>query len=177
MEMKLIGSRALGIHNEKSDFDYVVLDDRDGGLKDIINKGINQHTHCYHYPRKYREQIAHFNVEQKNDYIWLYNAEDYNYGIIDINPFEYREKWIELMKNIEWYSKYWFIPNVKIVRKRVYHIVYNFECLKANSVHIDAEALSRVKEWHDGKKSLEDYKNLIEEIKNWADKITSGETK
>lgn len=162
--MKLVGSRNLGIHFENSDYDYVVIDDRDGGWKDVVNERIDKNHHCYHYPKNYREQIAHFNVEHKDDFIWIYNAEDYKSGIIDVNPFDYKDKWIDMLKSMEFYHRSWFVPNLQIVRKRVYHIVYNLECLKCNSLELDEKALSIVKEWHDGGKTLEDYENLINEI-------------
>lgn len=160
--MYLAGSRNIGVHNKHSDFDYAVIDDREG--YEIINERIDKKHHCYHYPKKYRDDVAHFNVERTDDFIWLYNVEDYKSGLIDVNPFDYKEKWIGMLKTMDFFNRVFFIPNVKIIKKRVYHIVYNLECLKANSIYLNEEATSRVKEWHDAPKTLEEYHKVIQEI-------------
>ena len=94
--MKLIGSRSLGIHNENSDYDYVVIEEGDGNWEDITNERLGNRRHCYHYPKGYRDRISMFNIEQ-DDYHWMHNAEDYMLGVIDINPFDYREEWVKRM--------------------------------------------------------------------------------
>ena len=47
-EMILIGSRNLGIHNINSDWDYAILDLKEGGtFKHIVNEKIGPKQHCY----------------------------------------------------------------------------------------------------------------------------------
>ena len=60
-EMKLIGSRNLGIHNENSDWDYAILDLKEGGtFRHIVNEKIGLKQHCYHYNKEYRYKVARF---------------------------------------------------------------------------------------------------------------------
>ena len=127
--MKLIGSRSLGIHNENSDYDYVVIEEGDGTWEDIVNERLGNRRHCYHYPKGYRDRIAEFNCDAE-DYHWMHNAEDYMLGIIDINPFDYRDEWVSRLKELNLFDDYWFNRRSKLPRKRVYHIVYCLEALK-----------------------------------------------
>lgn len=107
-EMKLIGSRNLGINYENSDYDYVVLDDdvTGGTFGHIINDHFKEHHHCYHYNRDYRMKVARFEIEDVNDYQFVYNAEDYKAGLFDVNPFDYKAIWIEKLKTVDFYCKY-----------------------------------------------------------------------
>ena len=162
--MKLIGSRSLGIHNENSDYDYVVIEEGDGNWEDITNERLGNRRHCYHYPKGYRDRISMFNIEQ-DDYHWMHNAEDYMLGVIDINPFDYREEWVKRMHELNLFDDFFFIRRSRLPRKRVYHIVYCLEALKNNSVNLSETSLERVKYWHDGNATFEDIKSLIEEIR------------
>lgn len=159
--MKLIGSRNLKIHTDFSDFDYVEIDDRLGGRDDVYNEHINPLHHCYHYPKDYRMKVAIYDTDD-DDYNWIYNAEDYKAGVIDINPFDYKDKWISKIKSIDLFSSQFFLRG--IIRKKTYHIVYNLEVLKEGSVFLSDLALERVKKWHRGNVSLEDLSALKDEI-------------
>ena len=164
-EMKLIGSRNLGIHNENSDWDYAILDLKEGGtFKDIVNEKIGPKQHCYHYNKEYRYKVARFESFDEFDWQFVFNAEDYIAGLIDINPFDYKDIWIEQLKKIDFYHSYWFNFHRRLPFKRVYHIVYNLEALKENTLNISEEAMARVKKFHDRNVSLEDYESIIEEI-------------
>ena len=155
--MKLIGSRNLNIHNENSDYDYVIIEDRE----DIINERLSKKSHCYHYPKEYRKQVALFNVD---DFRWIFNAEDYQGGIIDINPFDFYHQWIYKLSHVNLFDDLYFNKRFKSPRKLIYHIVYNVEVIKAKSFELDEDALNRVKEWHDGKKKFDDIIELSKEI-------------
>lgn len=166
-KMILIGSRNLGIECEWSDWDYAILDLEEGGtFHHIVNDRFEPQKHCYHYNKDYRYRVARF--EQTGEYDWqfIYNAEDYKAGLIDINPFDYKEQWIEQLKLIDFYHPYWFSVNRHVPLKRSYHIVYNLEVLKEGSLNISEEALKRVKRYHDREVSLKEYEDLIEEIKS-----------
>lgn len=157
--MKLIGSRNLNIHNENSDYDYVIIEDRE----DIINERLSKKSHCYHYPVSYKNQLARF-IVQDNDFRWIFNAEDYKGGVIDINPFDYLEQWVSLLKQVNLFDDLYFNKRFKSPRKLIYHIVYNVEVIKAKSFELDEDALNRVKKWHDGDVTIEEYAALEEEI-------------
>lgn len=159
--MKLIGSRNIGINTDFSDFDYVEIDDREGGRDDVYNERITPIHHCYHYPKDYRMKVALYDTDD-NDYTWLYNPEDYKAGVITINPFEHRDKWITKLKTIDLFSPFFFIRG-KIV-KRTYHLIYNLEALKEGSVLLSDLALERVKKWHRGNVSFNDLEALKKEI-------------
>ena len=165
-EMKLIGSRNLGIHNENSDWDYAILDLKEGGtFRHIVNEKIGLKHHCYHYNKEYRYKVARFESFDEFDWQFVFNAEDYIAGLIDINPFDYKDVWIEQLKKIDFYHSYWFNFHRRLPFKRVYHIVYNLEALKENTLNISEEAMARVKKFHDRNATLEDYEAIIEEIK------------
>lgn len=157
--MILIGSRGLGIHTDFSDYDYVAIDDVEG--VEVWNERITPIHHCYHYPKDYRDRLARF-VE--DDWKWIFNAEDYMLGVIDVNPFDYKEAWISHLKTLDMFSELFYINGRP--RKKTYHIVYNVESLKEGSVKLSERAIERVKLFHDGIASLEDYKTLISEINN-----------
>lgn len=161
--MKLIGSRSLGINSENADYDYVQIDDGDGNWENITNERLEVRKHCYHYPKEYRNRIAQFNIDE-DDYHWIYNAEDYMLGIININPFDYKDEWIRRIKELNLFDEMWFIRRSKLPRKRIYHLIYNIEAIKNNSVILSETSLKRVKEWHDGNTTLEDIKDLKTEI-------------
>lgn len=164
-EMVLIGSRNLGVHNEFSDWDYAILDLEEGGtFHDIVNEKLEPKKHCYHYNKDYRYRVARFEIVGQTDWQFIFNAEDYRAGLIDINPFQYRDEWVKQLKQIEFYNHYWFSPVRHLPLKRVYHIVYNLECLKENTLEVSEKALERVKKFHDREVTLEDYKAVIEQI-------------
>jgi hypothetical protein len=164
-DMKLIGSRNLGIHNETSDWDYVALDLTEGDtFQNIINERIGHLRHCYHFNKDYRYGIARFENTDENDWHFIYNAEDYKAGVIDVNPLEYREQWLHRLKTMDFYNPYWFKHHFKTPSKKAYHIVYNLEILKVNSLDISDEAMARVKMFHDRQATAEDYETIIREI-------------
>lgn len=163
--MKLIGSRNLGIHNENSDWDYAILDLEEGGtFQQIQNDHFDKKKHCYHYNYDYRYRVARFEIDDDLDWQFVYNPEDYKAGLIDVNPLEFRDLWIDKLKRINFYHWYWFNTRTHKPLKRVYHIVYNVEVLKEGSINVSETALERVKMWHDGKCTLKDYEALIAEI-------------
>lgn len=164
--MILIGSRNLGIHNSWSDWDYAILDLAEGGtFHHIVNEKLGPNQHCYHYNKEYRYKVARFESFDEFDWQFVFNAEDYIAGLIDINPLDYRDIWIEQLKKIEFFHPYWFNFHRHTPLKRVYHIVFNLEVLKENTLNISEEAMSRVKKFHDRESSLKDYEDIIEEIK------------
>lgn len=165
MEMKLIGSRNLGINESNADWDYAILDLEEGGtFQHIQNDHFDKRKHCYHYNYDYRYRVARFEVDDANDWQFVYNPEDYKAGLIDVNPLDYRDKWVEKLKQLNLYHWYWFNTRTHKPLKRVYHLVYNLEVLKANAIEITDEALQRVKKWHDGDVTIEEYAALEEEI-------------
>lgn len=167
MEMKLVGSRGLGIHNEWSDWDYAILDLEEGGtFHHIINEKLDTRKHCYHYNKEYMDKVARYEDVGDADWQFIFNPENYRAGLIDINPFQYRDAWIKNLKEIDFYHIFWFSPIRRVPNKRVYHIVYNLECLKEGTIDISEEALERVKQWHNGNVSFDDYTALIEAIKS-----------
>ena len=161
--MKLIGSRNLNIHTDFSDFDFAEIDDRQGGRDDVYNEHITPIHHCYHYPKDYRMKVAHYDTDE-DDYNWIYNPEEYKAGLITINPFDYKDLWISKLKSLDLFSPQFFLRG--IIRKKSYHIVYNLEVLKEGSTNISEQSLERVRQWHRGNVSFEDYKALINEIKD-----------
>lgn len=163
--MILIGSRNLGINNENADWDYAILDLEEGGtFQHIQNDHFEYRKHCYHYNYDYRYKVARFEIDDDLDWQFVYNAEDFKAGLIDVNPFDYRDKWVEKLKTINFYHWYWFNTRTHLPLKRAYHIVYNVEVLKEGSINLSETALKRVKDWHDGLYSLKQYEALIEEI-------------
>lgn len=165
MEMKLVGSRGLGIHNEWSDWDYAILDLEEGGtFYHIINEKLGDRKHCYHYNKDYMDMVAKYEDVGEADWQFIFNPENYRANLIDVNPFDYRDAWIDKLKSIDFYHMFWFSPIRRVPNKRVYHIVFNLECLKEGTLNVSEKALERVKQWHDGLCSLKQYETLIEEI-------------
>lgn len=163
--MVLIGSRNLGIHNNTSDWDYAILDLEEGGtFHHIVNEKLEPGKHCYHYNKEYRYKVARFESFDEFDWQFVFNAEDYIAGLIDVNPFDYRDKWVEQLKQIDFYHRYWFNFNKRLPMKRVYHIVFNVEALKEGTLNVSETALNRVKKFHDKDIAIEDYEALISEI-------------
>lgn len=167
MEMKLVGSRGLGIHNDWSDWDYAILDLEEGGtFQHIINEKLDNRKHCYHYNKDYMDKVARYEDMGEADWQFIFNPENYRTGLIDVNPFDYKVAWIKKLKEIDFYHMFWFSPIRRVPNKRVYHIVFNLECLKENTLNVSEKALERVKQWHDNNMTWDDYKSLIEEINN-----------
>ena len=165
-EMKLIGSRNLCINNENADWDYAILDLEEGGtFRHIQNDHFDYRKHCYHYNYDYRYKVARFEIDDINDWQFVYNPEDYKAGLIDVNPLDYKDQWIERLKQLDFYNWYWFNTRLHKPLKRVYHLAYNLEVLKEHTVNVSEMALGRVKRWHDGQCTLQDYEDLIEQIK------------
>lgn len=163
--MKLIGSRNIGIHSEWSDYDYATIDiGRTGGRQDITNEQLARRQHCYHYPEDYRARVAVFETDE-DDFNWIYNAEEFKAGLITTNPLDYKAEWIGLLKTIDFFTPLWWHPRLHIPRKRVWHIVYNLEVIKEGTTDLSEQALTRVRQWHDGNVDKDEYQALIEEIK------------
>lgn len=159
----MVGSRNLGIENENSDYDYVQLDlDKGGTFREIHNEFISKGVHCYHYNKEYRNKSAKFEVEDIDDFQFIYNAEDFRAGVIQDNPFDYKKQWIEKLKAMDFYHRIFYAPHTKVFSKRFYHIVFNLECLKQNTLY---PTMERVKAFHDKKVHNQDYLGIIEEIK------------
>lgn len=162
--MYLIGSRNIGVHNEHSDYDYATIDeDRNGGVKDVYNEKIDKRKHCYHYPKDYRERLAKWEYED-GDWNWLYNIEEYKSGLITINPFEYMDKWIAAIKNLDLFSSPFWNIRIHKPKKRIYHLIYNIEVIKNKSIDLPNEAIERIKRWKYGDVTLKDYDVLKGEI-------------
>lgn len=162
--MILIGSRNLGIDNEHSDYDYVELDAVSGGtFLEIQNERISKNEHCYHYNLEYRNKVAKFEIDDENDFQFIYNAEDYRAGVIDVNPFDYLDIWIEKLKSIDCYNNFFYSSTMDKYLKRFYHLVFNLECIHQNTLYPN---MDRVKMFHDKKAGRIDMEMVISEIQN-----------
>lgn len=159
--MYLVGSRGLGVNTDFSDYDYVEIDEKQGGRGDMYNQRIAPKQHCYHYPQNYLMEVAVYDTDD-GDYNWIYNPLHFKVGLISINPFDHKDKWIAKLKSLDLYSDFFFSRG--IIRKRTYHLIYNLEVLKEGSVFLSETALERVKQWHRGNVSLEDLSALKGEI-------------
>lgn len=161
--MYLIGSRNLGIENERSDWDYIEIDGRGSTCRDIVNVHFDEHKHCYHAPKDYIEKVGRFEINDSADTLWVYNAEYYRTGLIEDNPLNYREIWVERLKNMDIEKSYFWSQRMGKFMKRFYHVVYNVECLKENTLYPD---MTRVKLFHDRQATQEDYESVLEDIQN-----------
>lgn len=165
--MKIVGSRLLGINYDNSDYDFVELDLQDGSTYlDIVNEHFAPHRHCYHFNKDYRDRVARYEVEDENDLHFIYNPEDYRAGIISENPFNHIEKWLAALKRVNYREcPYFYNSRTEKWYKRFYHVVYNLECIKQNTLHIDQEGLDRVRKFHDKNDITDqDYEDVIREI-------------
>lgn len=162
--MFLIGSRNLGIEDSKSDYDYIELDlEKCDTYKDIQNIFIAPKQHCYHMSKEYIDRCAIYELQDPEDYTFIYNPEFYRVSAIDVYPFDYRDKWIEKLKAFNFYHYNFYAPGIKKFSKNFYHIVFNLECLKQNTLY---PTMERVKLFHDMRASEKDYRKVIEEIMN-----------
>lgn len=164
----LMGSRAMGVSSELSDYDWVCLDDtltgmtfQDGMINDHFKKG----EHCYHFGYDYFETIINFNTGE-GDYCFLYNPMYFRVGLSNVNPFDMREKWIEKIKALDLNCNYFWFHHKDKPRKRMYWVVYNVYCLKENTLTPSDEAMALVQKFHDKESTTDDFNNLLDEIKN-----------
>ena len=159
--MYLVGSRAVGVNNENSDYDYLELDLSSGStFNDRVNEHFEKKKHCYHYNRDYMYRVFRFEVEDEDDNMFLLNALHFNVGVNPFNPFDYRDKWVEKLKSTD-YNGHYFKSRYGTFLKRFYHVVFNLECLKQNTLK---PTLERVKRFHDMKAEPEEYEQVILEI-------------
>lgn len=161
--MYLVGSRAIGVNYENSDYDYIELDLESGSTyEDRTNEHIEYKKHCYHFNKDYMYKVFQFEVEDTTDMMFMFNALHYNVGANPYNPFDYRDKWMARLKGID-YNGLFFKSRTGRIRKRFYHIVFNLECLEQNTL---TPTLERVKMFHDMKATDADYEQIVQEIQN-----------
>lgn len=156
-----VGSCAIGCDWALSDNDYAVIEAGDGDdWKCIVNERISPDSHIYHYPLGYIEKVSKFEVD---DWSWIYNAVNFKAGLIDVNPLEYRDKWTEKLKAVDWRNEPYFYLNRqnKHYKKRFYHIVYNVEALKKGFENVDIERISK---FHHCRASEDDFNEVLLEI-------------
>ena len=158
--MWLVGSRLLGIENDKSDWDYVMDDGIGVTYKDIVNEYLGEHKHCYHVSREYLDKVSRYQIEDNKDVVWVCNPINYVAGANYYNPFDYKSEWIKKLKNIDKENEY-FISMIGKPLKRFWQVVYNLECLKQNTLHPD---MTLVKKFHDREATDEEFENVLMEI-------------
>lgn len=160
--MYQIGSRLFGLHTDESDYDYVEVDLESG---EMTNDHFDVGKHCFHYNREYLDRAARFEIDNKEDFQFVYNAIDYVIGIININPFDYRDKWIEKLKGIDFRHLYWWSNIRQSYRKVFYNVVYNLEVLKSGSFDVTDEMKAKLQRFHDLEATQEEYEEILSEIR------------
>ncbi len=163
----LMGSRALGVNNELSDYDYVCLDDSLSGLSyqtAIFNNHYKRGEHCYHIGYDYFEATINFDIE--GEYCFLFNPLYFRVGLSNANPLDLRDKWVAKIKSLDLTSNYFWFHHKGVPRKRMYWVAFNVYCLKENTLYPSDEAMGIVRMFHDKESTPEDIDNLLNEIKN-----------
>lgn len=164
--MKLVGSRALGLNGERSDYDYVAVDlEKCESYEDVVNEKLGEKSHCYHFSKAFLERLARYEAGPHELY-YIFNPVNYLAGVIDVNPLDYRDAWISLLKQTDFHQMWFQSQLTKKFKKRFYHVVFNYFALLENTLHISDEHMAVVRRFHDKVATIQEGEDIINLIKN-----------
>lgn len=172
----LVGSKQLGLSNDNSDMDYVILKN-DLEVNHKVEHDKETNIDLFIYKTQFLKDLMNFNVPYINSKnIILYKIlYQYDIGIINQDfPIEYHvldhiEQWKEFLlyvleSKVLVFCVYIKQNNKLYCAKDTYHIAYLTYILKNNSTTLTAEQKQKIQTIHDKQMPLEFLDELKAEI-------------
>jgi len=156
----IIGSRAVGMNNENSDYEYVQFSDSVDTFK-IIRSGQDS---IYLWNPQYLNQVLNYKENPKFQLTTYLFDKDLNSEAMELG-FDIMEHLDDMRDRIKRFCILHEEQLGKVQSKLWYHVAYQYFILKNNSKQLSEEQLDLVKSIHDHKPMTEFLKEMIDDIK------------
>lgn len=159
--MALIGSRALGVGKQTSNYDYLELDLENMTSMEDMTITRNKMDKTFHISQDFANSAMTFQLTGNDEKFCIYNAVNYKSGAYSINPLDNVSAFTQMLKNLDYTSDYFWNNNIEVVSKYFYFVVYDLECIRENTLEPN---MDRVRSFYSRCVQKDYYNEIVAEI-------------